>query len=82
MKIIATDNNGREEKLSLNLSKTATLRLLIAEQGKELKTELNAILNECHYGHFNALSPYQYKRLKNFVSVINNVFYNYNLKLE
>lgn len=80
--IIATDNNGREKKLSLNLSKKAALRLLLAEQRRELKMELNAIMDECHDGHFNALTPYQYKRLKDFDSVINNVFYNYNLDLE
>lgn len=80
--IIATDNIGRTRKLALNLSEKPAKRLLSAYHCGDLRMELNEIMDECYYGHFVTLTPYQYKRLKDFDSEINSVFYKYNLRIE
>lgn len=80
--IIATDNIGREEKLTLNLSEKTVKRLLSADRNGDLRIELNEIMDECYYGHFVALTQYQYKRLKDFDNMIHHNFYNYSLRME
>lgn len=87
--IIATDNIGREESISLILDeKSPTVgRLKRASDNNDIRGELNYMEEKTYYSRYSVFCyPYfsksQLRRLNEFDDLIYNKFYNYTLSLQ